>query len=181
MIAFVEIDFTDDESVSLNKVQCNQQVVFYVDVFDASYKAPDRRYLTKCPPEKVWSTFLLLQEKAPAKDFKLWELALSISSHQEDDHSIVRDALLRKGTRYGHGIMTLIIHRYTIYRGQQWIITCPLLFQTTCVAPIYGLLSTQPASTRHSKFLYCTGCGSWCQNDCFNADGPPPKVSPSTF
>ena len=43
MKVFVECEFTDDELLRLNRVRCNQQVIFYSNVFDAGGSALDRR------------------------------------------------------------------------------------------------------------------------------------------
>ncbi len=74
MLVFVKMNFTDVKLVRLNCVQCNQSVVFYSDVLDASGNALDRWYLARCPfeEEEVWSTLLFPQEMPPPiKDFKL--------------------------------------------------------------------------------------------------------------
>jgi len=42
MLVFVKMNFTDVKLVRLNCVQCNQSVVFYSDVLDASGNALDR-------------------------------------------------------------------------------------------------------------------------------------------
>ena len=78
MLVFVELDFTDDELIGLNQVQCYQNVIFKSKVFDASGQALDRRYLKRRLAGKVWSTLLFLQERPSAKDFQLWKSALQL-------------------------------------------------------------------------------------------------------
>jgi hypothetical protein len=58
MNVFVECEFTDEELIRLNQVRCNQQVIFYSDVFDAGGSALDRRYLERRPQGATWSTHL---------------------------------------------------------------------------------------------------------------------------
>jgi hypothetical protein len=43
MKVFVECEFTDNELLRLNRVRCNQQVIFYSNVFDVGGSALDRR------------------------------------------------------------------------------------------------------------------------------------------
>ena len=62
MLAFVDLDFTNDELIELNQVQCYQHVIFKSGVFDASGWALDRRYLERRSPGEVWSTLLFPQE-----------------------------------------------------------------------------------------------------------------------
>ncbi len=69
MLVFVELDFTNDELIGLNQVQCYQNVIFKSEVFDASGQALDRRYLERRPAGEVWSTLLFPQERPSAKDF----------------------------------------------------------------------------------------------------------------
>ena len=45
MRAFSQLDFDKDELLRLNQVWCHQQVLFISDVFDASGRAVDRKYL----------------------------------------------------------------------------------------------------------------------------------------
>jgi hypothetical protein len=45
-------------------------------VLDASGKAINRKYLTRCQRGESWSTLIFPQENPPNEDFKLWENAL---------------------------------------------------------------------------------------------------------
>jgi hypothetical protein len=76
MIAFKAMDYDETALIRLNRVQCHQQVVFILDVLDASGKAIDRRYLTRRQKRETWSILIFPQERPPDKDFRLWENAL---------------------------------------------------------------------------------------------------------
>ncbi len=76
MTAFIELDFFMDELIQLNRYRCHQQVIFKLDVFGASGCALDKRYLERCPPDKVWLTLLFTQERPPTCDRRLWHQAL---------------------------------------------------------------------------------------------------------
>jgi hypothetical protein len=78
MKVFVECEFTDDKLLRLNQVRCNQQVIFYSNMFDVGGNALDRRYLERRLPGAMWSTFIFPQESPPAKDFRLWLQALCL-------------------------------------------------------------------------------------------------------
>jgi hypothetical protein len=78
MKVFVECEFTDEELIRLNQVRCNQQVIFYSDVFDAGGSALDRRYLERRLQGAMWSTLIFPQESPPARDFRLWRQALCL-------------------------------------------------------------------------------------------------------
>jgi hypothetical protein len=78
MKVFVECKYTDDELFRLNQVRCNQQVIFYFDVFDAGGSALDRQYLERRPPRAMWSTLIFPQESPSAKDYRLWQQALCL-------------------------------------------------------------------------------------------------------
>ncbi len=76
MAAFDNADYDEKALIHLNRVRCHQQAVFISDVLDASRKAIDRRYLTRCQKRDLWLTLIFPQERPPDKDFKLWENAL---------------------------------------------------------------------------------------------------------
>ncbi len=78
MKVFVEYEFTNNELLRPNQVRCNQQVIFYSNVFDAGGSALDRRYLERRPPGATWSTLIFPQESPPAKDYRLWQQALCL-------------------------------------------------------------------------------------------------------
>jgi hypothetical protein len=78
MKVFVECGFTGDKLLRLNRVRCNQQVIFYSDVFDAGGSALDRLYLERRPPGAMWSTLIFPQESPSAKDYRLWQQALCL-------------------------------------------------------------------------------------------------------
>jgi hypothetical protein len=76
MLAFVELGFTEEELIGLNRARCHQQVLYISDVFDASGRALDRKYLARQQEGEVWSTLLFPLEKPSARDFRLWMSAL---------------------------------------------------------------------------------------------------------
>jgi hypothetical protein len=76
MQAFAWLEFNEDELLRLNRVWCHQQVLFISDVFDASGKAVDRKYLARRPSEAAWSTLIFPQERPPRRDFNLWQRAV---------------------------------------------------------------------------------------------------------
>jgi hypothetical protein len=78
MLAFVELGFTEDELIRLNRARCYQHVIFKSDVFDASGRALDRQYLERRPAGKVWSTLLFPQEQPSARDFRIWKSAIHL-------------------------------------------------------------------------------------------------------
>jgi hypothetical protein len=53
-------------------------VIFKSNIFDASGRALDRRYLKRRPAGEVWSTLLFPQEQPSAKDFQLWKSAFQL-------------------------------------------------------------------------------------------------------
>ena len=71
MRAFACLDFDEDELLHLNRVRCHQQVLFISDIFDASGRAVDRKYLEQRPVEEAWSTLIFPQEHPPRRDFNL--------------------------------------------------------------------------------------------------------------
>ena len=76
MRAFAKLDFREEELLRLNRVRCHQQVLFVSDVFDASGRAVDRKYLSPRPSEEAWSTLIFPQERPPRRDFNLWQRAV---------------------------------------------------------------------------------------------------------
>jgi hypothetical protein len=78
MLALVDQGFSEEELICLNWVRCHQHVLFVLDVFDASGRAMDRRYLTWRPTAEVWSTLLFPRESPPHRDFHLWQRALHL-------------------------------------------------------------------------------------------------------
>ena len=51
----------------------HQQVLFLSDVLGASGKSLDKKYLKQRGEGEQWSTFRFPKEKAPRKDFLLWQ------------------------------------------------------------------------------------------------------------
>jgi hypothetical protein len=85
MRAFALLGFNGNDLLCLNRVRCNQQVLFISNVFNASGRAVDRKYLAQQPAEETWSTLIFPQERPPRQDFNLWQqgtqdLALAIQS-----------------------------------------------------------------------------------------------------
>jgi hypothetical protein len=80
MKVFVECKFTDNKLLRLNQVRCNQQVIFYSDMFDAGGSTLDRRYLERRPPGATWSTLIFPQVLPPDKDYRLWQQALCLTA-----------------------------------------------------------------------------------------------------
>lgn len=76
MRAFTSLGIPEDELLRLNRVRCHQQVIYISDVFDASGRAVDRKYLRPRALEETWSTLIFPQERPPRKDFKLWQQAV---------------------------------------------------------------------------------------------------------
>ena len=76
MRTFARLDFDEDELLLLNRGRCHQQVLFISDIFDASGRAVDRKYLELRPVEEAWSTLIFPQEHPPQRDFNLWHRAV---------------------------------------------------------------------------------------------------------
>ena len=76
MRAFAQLKIDEEELLRLNRVWCHQQVLFISDIFDASRRAVDRKYLEQWPLEEAWSTLIFPQERPPRRDFKLWQQAV---------------------------------------------------------------------------------------------------------
>jgi hypothetical protein len=72
MLALEDHGFSKDELICLNQVRCHQQVLFLLDVFDASGRALDQRYLRRRPTDEEWSTLLFPRESPPYQDIHLW-------------------------------------------------------------------------------------------------------------
>jgi hypothetical protein len=82
MLALIDQGYSEDELIHLNQVRCHQQVLFILDVFDASGRALDRRYLTRRPMDVAWSTLLFPRESPPNQDIHLWQQALHLLAPQ---------------------------------------------------------------------------------------------------
>jgi hypothetical protein len=78
MKVFEDHGFSGDDLIRLNRVRCHQQVLYLSDVFDASGRALDRRYLRQRPMDEVWSTLLFPRESPPYRDIHLWQQALHL-------------------------------------------------------------------------------------------------------
>ncbi len=78
MLALVDQGFSEEELICLNWVRCHQHVLFVSDVFDASGRALDWRYLTWRPTAEVRSTLLFPRELPPHQNFHLWQRALHL-------------------------------------------------------------------------------------------------------
>jgi hypothetical protein len=78
MLALIDQGYSEDESICLNRVRCHQQVLFISDVFDASGRALDWRYLTRRQMNVAWSTLLFPREAPPNRDIHLWQQALHL-------------------------------------------------------------------------------------------------------
>jgi hypothetical protein len=76
MECFGALDFNQDELIRLSRFKSHQQVLFLLDILDASGKAIDQCYMRKCQPDKVWSTLTFPQERPPARDLRLRQTAL---------------------------------------------------------------------------------------------------------
>jgi hypothetical protein len=117
MKVFVECEFTNDELLRLKQVRCNQQVIFYSDVFDAGGSALDRRYLERRPPGAMWSTLIFPQESLPAKDYRLWQQALCLIAPRGRPQQGL-GKFVSKGQRFGNGDMTWRTPNFTIHEDQ---------------------------------------------------------------
>ena len=65
MRAFALLDFNYNELLCLNRVQCNQKVLFISDVFGASCRVVDRKYLAQRQAKETFSTLIFPQERPP--------------------------------------------------------------------------------------------------------------------
>ena len=96
MLALVDQGFSEEELICLNWVRCHQHALFISDVFDASGKALDWRYLTRRPTNEVWSTLLFPRESPPDQDSHLWQRALHfLAPRGRANHQLGR--LIAKG------------------------------------------------------------------------------------
>jgi hypothetical protein len=55
MIMLDNVGYLVDKLICLKRVQCHQQVLFYLDIFDAGGRTLDRQYLTKWTIGTMWS------------------------------------------------------------------------------------------------------------------------------
>jgi len=78
MRALEGLGFRDEELRRLNRVRCRQQVLFLSDVFDASGRALDSRYLNLRPATAEWSTLIFPNERPSRQDVQLWQEALHL-------------------------------------------------------------------------------------------------------
>ncbi len=76
MRAFIDLGFTEEELLGLNRVRCHQQVIFIF--FDASGQALDKQYLKQRQTGEMWSTLLFPLEKLSEKDFRPWKSTLDL-------------------------------------------------------------------------------------------------------
>ncbi len=76
MLIFVNVGYSNDELIWLNRVRCHQHILFYSNIFNAGGRAIDRRYLAKQLSQQAWSRLIFHQEKPPARDFHLWQSAI---------------------------------------------------------------------------------------------------------
>jgi hypothetical protein len=91
MIILGNVGYLVDKLICLNQVQCHQQELFYLDIFDAGGRTLDRQYLTKRPTGTTWSQLIFPQEKPLVRDFCLWVSALeSIAPRGQPQHLLGR-------------------------------------------------------------------------------------------
>ena len=76
MLVLEKEGYSENKLIRLNWVRCHQQVLFYLNIFDAGGRLIDRRYLTKQTSEESWSRLIFPREKLPAHNFRLWKEAL---------------------------------------------------------------------------------------------------------
>jgi hypothetical protein len=82
ILALIDHGFSENELIRLNQVRCHQQVLFLLDIFDASGQALDQRYLSRRSTDKAWSTLLFPRESPPYRDIHLWQQALRLLAPQ---------------------------------------------------------------------------------------------------
>jgi hypothetical protein len=118
MLTLVDQGFSEEELIHLNWVRCHQHILFVSDVFDASGRALDWRYLTWWPTAEVWSTLLFPKESPPHWDFHLWQRALHLlAPWGRAEHQLGN--LVAKGHKICC-VMTLKTADYTISGGRAW-------------------------------------------------------------
>ncbi len=134
MKVFVECEFTDEELIRLKRVRCNQQVIFYSNVFDAGGSMLDRRYLERRPQGATWSTLIFPQELPPAKDFRLWRQALCLIAPRGRPQQ-----RFGKFVSKGHKIWDwrYDLENFRLYHVR-WTFTLPRLYQDTQGGPTDG-------------------------------------------
>ncbi len=82
MIMLGNAGYSVDELICLNRVQCHQKELFYLDIFDAGGRRLDRRYLTKRLTGTTWSWLIFPPKKPQVRDFCLWISALESIAHR---------------------------------------------------------------------------------------------------
>jgi hypothetical protein len=78
MLALIDHGFSKNKLIRLNQVRCHQQVLFISDIFDASGRALDQRYLSQRSKDEAWSTLFFPWESPPYRDIRLWQQALRL-------------------------------------------------------------------------------------------------------
>jgi hypothetical protein len=76
MAEFLRLEYNTEAFDQLNCVRLYQQVIFLLDVMDASRRAIDRRYLDKRPHNNQWFSLIFPKEMLPHSDFRLWKEVL---------------------------------------------------------------------------------------------------------
>jgi hypothetical protein len=98
MKEFVQMNYNSDDLWRLNRVRLHQEVLFLLDVMDASSRAIDRKYLDPRPMDESWSSLSFPIKQPATRDFKLWKAAipqmrslggrLHLGNYKEQGHKI---------------------------------------------------------------------------------------------
>ena len=75
MQEFACMNYKCNDLRSLNQVRVHQEVLFLLDVMDASCRATNRKYLDPRPIGEAWSSLTFSIKQPPTQDFRLWKTA----------------------------------------------------------------------------------------------------------
>jgi hypothetical protein len=76
MQEFVCMNYNCDDIQRLNQIRVQQEVLFLLDVIDASGWAINRKYLDPRSIGEAWSSLTFSIEQPPPQDFRLWKAAI---------------------------------------------------------------------------------------------------------
>jgi hypothetical protein len=71
MAEFIRLNYDTQSLQQLNRVRIHQQVIFLLDVMDASERALEKKYQYRRPTSKQWTTLIFPKEDPSRSDFHL--------------------------------------------------------------------------------------------------------------
>jgi hypothetical protein len=76
MAEFLQLEYNMQALRQLNQVRLYQQIIFLLDVMDASGRAIESKYLDERPHNEQWSSLIFPKEMPLRSNFRLWKEAI---------------------------------------------------------------------------------------------------------